>query len=118
MSEFWIDLLLNSSNLRYYVCFWINPPSPLCADVLHVWSLSETTCLFPVRLTEATVLLTLPDWSGVARAMCSFTEFHSAMEGRDKINPRKSASEHVRYLIVLDLNNIATNTKAFMTKIN
>ena len=36
LSAFWP---LNPRNLPYYVCFWTNPPSPLCVEVLYVLSL-------------------------------------------------------------------------------
>ena len=34
------SIRVNPRNLPYYVCFWTNPPPPLCADVLYVWSIS------------------------------------------------------------------------------
>ena len=33
------SILLKSRNLPYYDSFWVNPPSPLCADILYKWSL-------------------------------------------------------------------------------
>ena len=41
------SIRLNPRNLPYYVCFWTNPPSPLCADVLYVWSLRRWIHTYP-----------------------------------------------------------------------